>query len=80
MLGFLTMVADMELKLIEDRQKAGIEAAKDGANKGRKKSVDDDEIRCLATLGVSEAKIARDLNISRMTVNRALELGGEERS
>jgi DNA invertase Pin-like site-specific DNA recombinase len=46
----LGMIADMELKFIKDRQKAGIEAAKaDGAYKGRKKRVDDDEIRRLAT-------------------------------
>jgi DNA invertase Pin-like site-specific DNA recombinase len=71
----LGMVADMELKFIKDRQKAGIEAAKaDGAYKGRKKRVNDDEIRRLAALGVSKAKIARDLKVSRMTVYRALEM------
>ena len=70
----LGMVADMELKFIKDRQKAGIEAAKaDGAYKGRKKRVNDDEIRRLDALGVSKAKIARDLTVSRMTVYRALE-------
>jgi len=53
----LGMVADMELKFIKDRQKAGIEAAKaDGAYKGRKKRVNDDEIRRLAALGVSKAR------------------------
>lgn len=42
----LGMVADMELKFIKDRQRAGIEAAKaEGIYKGRKKSVDDEEIR-----------------------------------
>lgn len=36
----LGMVADMELKFIRDRQRAGIEAAKDkGVYKGRRKSV-----------------------------------------
>ena len=70
----LGMVADMELKFIKDRQKAGIEAAKaSGAYKGRKKSVDDTEIRRLAAMGVSKAKIARDLGHSRMSVYRALE-------
>jgi DNA invertase Pin-like site-specific DNA recombinase len=70
----LGMVADMELKFIKDRQKAGIEAAK--ANriyKGRKKAVDDDEIRRLAGSGIAKARIARDLKISRMTVYRALD-------
>ncbi|GEC41148.1 hypothetical protein EME01_52200 [Sinorhizobium meliloti] len=42
----LGMVADMELKFIKDRQRAGIDAAKaEGVYKGRKKYVDDDEIR-----------------------------------
>jgi hypothetical protein len=42
----LGMVADMELKFIKDRQRAGIEAARaEGVYKGRKKNVDDDEIR-----------------------------------
>lgn len=69
----LGMVADMELKFISDRQRAGIEAAEDnGAYKGRRKSVDDDEIRKLAGEGISKAQIARDLGISRMTVYRAL--------
>jgi DNA invertase Pin-like site-specific DNA recombinase len=71
----LGMDADMELKFIKDRQKAGIEAAKAGSvYKGRKKAVDDDEIRRLVAFGVSKAKIARDLKISRMTVYRALDI------
>lgn len=69
----LSMVADMELKFIKDRQKAGIEAARvNGVYKGRRKSVDDNEIRRIAALGVSKARIARDLGISRMSVYRAL--------
>lgn len=69
----LGMVADMELKFIRDRQRAGIEAAKDkGVYKGRRKSVDDAEIRRLASEGIAKARIARDLGVSRMTVYRAL--------
>lgn len=69
----LGMVADMELKFIRDRQRAGIEAAKDkGVYKGRRKSVDDNEIRKLADEGIAKAQIARDLGVSRMTVYRAL--------
>lgn len=70
----LGMVADMELKFSRDRQRAGIDAAKErGIYKGRQKHVDDAEIHRLSTQGVSKAKIARDLQISRMTVYRALE-------
>jgi DNA invertase Pin-like site-specific DNA recombinase len=70
----LGMVADMELKFIKDRQRSGIEVAKTkGAYKGRKKTVDEVEIQRLANTGVSKAQIARDLNVSRMTVYRALQ-------
>ena len=69
----LGMVADMELKFIRDRQRAGIEAAKGrGVYKGRKKTVDDKEIRRRAAEGIPKARIARDLGISRMSVYRAL--------
>jgi len=70
----LGMVADMELKFIKDRQRAGIDAAKaEGVYKGRKKNVDDAEIRRRIAAGTTKAQIARDLNVSRMTVYRALE-------
>jgi len=72
-IAVLGMVADMELKFIRDRQRAGIDAAKDkGVYKGRQKRVDDGEIRRLASNGVAKAQIARDLRISRMSVYRAL--------
>lgn len=70
----LGMVADMELKFIKDRQRAGIEAAKaKGVYKGRKKTVDDDEIRRRIANGQRKARVARDLGVSRMTVYRALQ-------
>ena len=70
----LGMVADMELKFIRDRQRAGIDAAKDkGVYKGRQKRVDDDAIRRLASEGGPKAQIARDLGVSCMTIYRALE-------
>ncbi|HMQ97036.1 recombinase family protein [uncultured Paracoccus sp.] len=73
----LGMVADMELTFIRDRQRAGIEVAKQkGAYKGRQKKVDDLKIKRLAAEGVTKAQIARDLGVSRMTVYRALEASG----
>ncbi|MGB1264728.1 MAG: recombinase family protein [Nereida ignava] len=69
----LGMVADMELKFIRDRQRAGIDAAKGkGVYKGRQKRIDDNEIRRLASEGVTKSQIARDLGVSRMTVYRAM--------
>ncbi|MBY5453950.1 recombinase family protein [Rhizobium leguminosarum] len=69
----LGMVADMELTFIKDRQRAGIEAAKaEGVYKGRKKAVDDEDIRRRIAAGASKADVARELRISRMTVYRAL--------
>ncbi len=69
----LGMVADMELKFIKDRQRAGIDAAKaEGVYKGRKKNIDDTEIRRRIASGATKAAVARDLNVSRMTVYRAL--------
>src|SRR3546814_6595644 len=71
----LGMVADMELKVIKDRQRAGIEAARaEGVYKGRKKNVDEDEIRSRLAAGASKASVARDLKVSRMTVYRALDI------
>nr|WP_236016163.1 helix-turn-helix domain-containing protein [Brucella endophytica] len=43
----------------------------DGIYKGRKKNVDDTEIRRRITAGATKAAVARDLNISRMTVYRS---------
>ena len=72
----LGMVADMELQFIRERQRAGIEAAKGrGVYKGRRKQVDDTEIRKMAEAGAAKSKIARELGVSRMTVYRALKKG-----
>ena len=72
----LGMVADMELKFIRDRQRAGIDAArKKGVYKGRPKRVDAERIQLLAAEKVPKARIARDLKVSRMTVYRALKDG-----
>jgi DNA invertase Pin-like site-specific DNA recombinase len=69
----LGMVADMELKFIKDRQRAGIEAAKSkGTYKGRKKMVDEAKIRDRIERGQTKAQVAREMGVSRMTVYRAL--------
>ena len=69
----LGMAADMELKFIRDRQRAGIDTPKGkGVYKGRQKRVDGADIFRLASNGVATAQIARDLKISRMSVYRAL--------
>jgi DNA invertase Pin-like site-specific DNA recombinase len=73
--AILGMVADMELEFIKDRQRAGIDAAiAEGAYKGRNKNVDDAEIRRRIAAGTTKVQVARDLNVSRMTVYRALEV------
>jgi DNA invertase Pin-like site-specific DNA recombinase len=70
----LGMVADMELKFIKDRQSAGIQAAKArGIYKGRVKTIDDEDIRRRIATGATKSSIARDLNVSRMTIYRALD-------
>lgn len=56
-----------------DRRRAGIEAAKaEGVYKGRKKGVDDDEIRRRVAAGASKAELARELKGFQATIYRAL--------
>ncbi|WP_234906993.1 helix-turn-helix domain-containing protein [Rhizobium rhizogenes] len=43
-----------------------------GQGQGRKKNIDDDEIRRLIATGANKAEVARQLKVSRMTVYRAL--------
>ena len=72
----LGMVADLELKFIRDRQRAGIDAARTkGVYHGRKQQIDTDRIRELAARNMPKARIARTLGISRMSVYRALKAG-----
>lgn len=78
MIQMLSMVADMELSFIRERQKAGIEAAKArGVYKGGRKSISDDEIRRLFHDGMGKAAIARQLGIGRSSVYRALAASSE---
>lgn len=70
-LGMLGAVAEFERAIILERQREGIELAKQrGAYKGRKPSLNEqqtEEIRVLAKTGVPIAKIARDFRVSRTT-------------
>lgn len=65
----LSMVAEMELAFINERQRAGIEAAKaKGVYKGRKRSIDRDVVLRLRQEGVGATVIARQLGIGRASV------------
>lgn len=44
----------------------------DGIYKGRKKAVDDEEIRRRIAAGASKTDVARELKVPRMTIYRAL--------
>ncbi len=69
----LSMVAEMELTFIKERQRAGIEAAKaKGAYKGRKRSIDRDAVQRLREDGVGATEIARRLGIGRASVYKVL--------
>ncbi|WP_427024391.1 recombinase family protein [Aureimonas ureilytica] len=69
----LGMVAEMEHRFILERQRAGIEAAKErGVYKGRPRTAPNGEIRRRRASGQGVTEIARALKVSRMTVYRAL--------
>jgi len=69
----LGMVAEMELKFIRERQRAGIDNAKrNGVYEGRKPSVPVATVRELKAKGKGPTEIAKELGISRVSVYRAL--------
>jgi DNA invertase Pin-like site-specific DNA recombinase len=69
----LSMVAEMELTFIKERQRAGIEAAKaKGIYKGRKRSIDGNAVCKLHKEGIGATEIARRLGIGRASVYKAL--------
>ena len=69
----LSMVAEMELTFIKERQRAGIEAAKvKGIYKGRKRSIDRDAVCNLRKEGMGATEIARRLGIGRASVYKVL--------
>ena len=69
----LSMVAEMELSFIKERQRAGIDAAKaKGVYKGRKRSIDREAVQQLRNDGVGATEIARQLGIGRASVYKVL--------
>jgi DNA invertase Pin-like site-specific DNA recombinase len=73
MLTVMAGVAQFERKRIKERQREGIDAAKQkGVYRGRKPTVPVDRVRELRAQGVGPAQIARELGISESSVFRAL--------
>lgn len=69
----LSMVAEMELSFIKERQRVGIEAAKaKGVYKGRKRSIDRVAVQRLRDEGIGATEIARRLGIGRASVYKVL--------
>lgn len=75
MLSMMGAVAQFERSMILERQREGIAKAKEaGVYRGRKKTVDDAEIRAAVAGGLSFRKAAEQLNVSLSTVQRAMKL------
>ena len=74
-LDMLGVFAEFETNLRKERQLEGIAKAKAaGIYKGRKASVPVDEVKQLKAAGRSPTEIAEELEISRMSVYRALRI------
>ena len=72
-LAILGAVAEFENDIRRERQRDGIERAKErGVYRGRKPSIDPTAVKELRDAGLGPAAIARELGISRASVYRAL--------
>lgn len=72
-LGILGAVAEFETDIRKERQREGIERAKAaGIYKGRKPTVDVEQVRYLREKGLGATEIAMTLGIARASVYRAL--------
>jgi DNA invertase Pin-like site-specific DNA recombinase len=70
--------AEFERNIIRKRQAEGIAKAKArGVYKGRRKQIDDQQIRELKAQGKRVSEIASELGVSRMSVYRALDAADE---
>ena len=73
-LTVLSMVSEMELAHIKERQRIGIEAAKaKGVYKGRPTAIDTDRLLQLRSEGVGATAIAQELGCTRSAVYKALD-------
>jgi DNA invertase Pin-like site-specific DNA recombinase len=73
-LDMLGVFAEFETNLRKERQIEGISKAKtEGKYQGRKKSINDEEIRRLSSEGLGKSEIANKLGINRSSVYRALD-------
>ena len=72
-LDMLGVFAEFETNLRKERQMEGIAKAKDrGVYKGRKPSIDVDNVRSLKEQGLGATAIAKELGIGRASVYRVL--------
>ncbi len=72
-LTVLGMVAQMERRFIQERQRDGIEKAKgEGVYRGGKRQLDREKIRKMQARGLGPATIAKALGCSRMQIYRIL--------
>lgn len=73
MLNMLAAFAEFETDLRKERQREGIEKAKDrGAYKGRPTSLPRDQVKALKAEGVGATEIAKRLGMGRASVYRLL--------
>lgn len=78
-LTVLGMVAQMERRIIRERQREGIERAKNlGVYKGGSRRVDRDLVIRLSTQGMRPSAIAASVGCSRMQVYRILQNPADE--
>jgi len=75
----LGVFAEFETNIRRERQMEGIAKAKaKGVYKGRKRTIDANEVKRLKALGKGATEIANKLRIVRSSVYRALELPGDD--
>ena len=78
-LHLMSAFAEFERSIIRKRQAEGIAKAKaKGIYKGRKPTIDTSTIVTMKSNGIGASRIARELNISRVSVYRALKSQGVE--